>query len=173
MKKHIALFLILTFLCSLACACTTYKTTEAVAQAFQEHKEAFASAVDSFKELGFEGNYGYVHTLGTDRLATFCADSKTCLVETEGLHVHSEIELTEEQVNTAVTAAKKLMQEIKINIISFCDEYIRFTLYDKNPYSWDPILACWLKGTPDALKIGYGEDVVHVEGNWYACIMDR
>ena len=40
-------------------------------------------------------------------------------------------------------------------------------------YSWDPILACWLKGTPDELKIGYGEDVVHVEGNWYACIMDR
>ena len=49
MKKRIALFLILTLLCSLACACTTYKTTEAVAQAFQEHKEAFASAVDSFK----------------------------------------------------------------------------------------------------------------------------
>ena len=173
MKKHIALFLILTLLCSLACACTTYKTTEAVAQAFQEHKEAFASAVDSFKELGLGGNVGYVHTLNSEYLASFCADSDTVLVEVEGLHFHSKERLSDEQVNTAVTAAKKLMQEININIISFCDEYIRFTLYDKNPYSWDPTLVCWLTENPDELKIGYGKDVLHVEENWYACIMDR
>lgn len=171
MKRLIAFLLIL--LCSLTCACTTYKNAQAVGQAFRDHKEVFTSAANTFKELRLGGNVGYVHTLNSEYLASFCANSDTVLVEVEGLHVHSKERLSDEQVNSAVASAQLLMQEVKINVISFRDEYVSFILYDENTFSWDPTLVCWLTENPDELKIGYGEDVLHVEENWYACIIDR
>lgn len=170
MKKWIALFL--TLLCSLVCACTTYKTTDAVVQTFQEHREAFISAANTFQALGIGGSVGFVHTPSGDRPPSFCEDSDTVWVELGGLHVHSEEKLSDKQVITAAAAAQKLMQEIGIDSISFCKDSVVFVLHDKNRYSWLPVLKCYLKDPLYNLTEGDRIGPVRVEENWYAYIQD-